>query len=281
MSIGSSWRAGVALVLLASTLAACDLPVVGGSPAAGEEARSPEQLLADAKQEIAGLKTVELLISGTDSDLGAVSYDISLDADGAATGTGTAGDARFEVVVAGGRSYVKGRDVFALLFRDVPAGIRQATLDRVGDHWVVGADLLAPQDTNNNLRPAALADCLDAHGTLSKGPTVDVGGRRSVEVIDRGENPGGTPRSLFVAVDAPHVITRIRVNGDQTPGPGADRGRCKGSTATPAAPASPLPSGAPPPSRPTIDLKDYGKPVTVVVPTDTVEFSAVLPTGGF
>jgi hypothetical protein len=275
-------RAGTLVALLALILSACDLPFVGGgNPIGGEESKTPDQVLADAARDTAAQKTVRLVISGTDSQIGVLTYDISIDADGAATGSGALADSRFELVVKGGKSYVKGRDLFVKVFRDVPADTRSGLLDKVDDHWVVGLDLLGPQDGNNNFRPEILADCLQAHGTLGKGATTDVGGRKSIEVIDRGDNPGGTPKSIFVAVDAPHQVTRVTVNGEQTPGTDPDHGKCKGSTAAPAPPASPLPSGATAPNRTTVDIKDYGKPVTVTVPTDTVDFSDILPAGGF
>ena len=282
MSLASTSRVGILVALLALGTTACDLPFVGGGgPIAGEESKAPDQVLADARKDLAGQKTVRLVISGTDSQIGVLTYDISLDAEGGATGTGALGDTRFEIVVKGGKSYVKGRDVFGKVFRDVPGDVRTGLLDKVGEHWVIGLDLLGQQDTNNNLRPDVLADCLDSHGALSKGGTQDVGGRRSIEVVDSGDNPGGTPRSIFVAVDAPHYVTRVVFNGDQAPGTNPDHGRCKGSTATPAPPPSPAPSGGSPVNRTMVELRDFGKPVTVTVPTDTVDFSDILPAGGF
>ncbi|MGB2941085.1 MAG: hypothetical protein WBD38_12400, partial [Candidatus Dormiibacterota bacterium] len=146
---------------------------------------------------------------------------------------------------------------------------------KIGDHWVSGLDNLGDSTTRSGLSPPVLADCLGVHGSLSKGGTQSINGKKAIEVQDKGDSPGGRAGSRFIAVDSPHVLLRLTASGPTTAGSSPTTGKC----AAPATPA-PAPSGSPAPdSGPvTIDYGDYGKPVSVTTPTDTVDLASLFTT---
>jgi hypothetical protein len=269
----------VALIAMSLLLSACNLPFTssGGGPSAGEDGRAPEQVLADAKSAVAGFKTVHVVFKTNDKEVGDVTFDVSIDESGNITGSGDVGGTKFDVVVVGDKSYVRGSAFFAkqLASSGGDPGTRAVIQQKIGDHWVTGLSFLT---NDKQLKTDVLADCLDQHGTLSKKGTDTVNGKKVVVVEDRGEEPGGQPATIYVAYDAPHVLVRVAETGKRTPGTEGMKGKCAATTATPLPTSGAGSAAAPQPS--SIDFSDYGKPVKVDTPTDTVDIAALFSSGG-
>src|SRR6202011_1852151 len=103
---------------LALLLGACNLPGggSGGVSLSGEEGKPADQIIADAQKDMGGFKTVHLTFNTTTRDAGTITFDISADEAGNVTGTGAAGDAKFDIVVADGHTYIKGQAFWTRVF---------------------------------------------------------------------------------------------------------------------------------------------------------------------
>jgi hypothetical protein len=272
-------RVLVRATLVAVAVSGCNLPWSSSGGIAlpsGEEAKPVDQIIADAQKDMATFKTIRVVVNTNQKNVGAITFDVSADDGGNVTGGGAAGDAKFDVLVTDGKTYIKGSAFWTKVFSSGSAtdpAVQQIVQARIDDHWVTGLDFFSDPATKNNLSPAILADCLGRHGTLSKGATSDINGKKAIEIKDRGDLPGGRAASRFIAVDSPHVVLRFTASGPTTPGATADSGKCKGS-ATPAAAAT-SPSPAEPPA--SVDYNDYGKAVTVTKPTDAIAVSDLFP----
>ena len=267
---------------LALLLGACNLPGggSGGVSLSGEESKPVDQIIADAQKDMGGFKTVHLIFNTTTRDAGAITFDISADESGNVAGSGATGDAKFDIVVVDGHTYIKGQAFWAKVFSNGTVAdptVQQLIQAKIGDHWVAGLDSVGDAAARNSLSPAVLADCLSIHGALSTAGTQTINGRKAVEIKDKGDSPGGRAGSRFIAVDSPHVLLRLIANGPTTAGSTPSNGKCKGS-ATPA--PAPAPSGTPSSDlgAVTIDYSDYGKSVSVVKPTDTVDLTRLFAT---
>jgi hypothetical protein len=269
-------RSPLLIAALALLLGACNLP---GQPSGvgigGEEGKPVDAVIADAQKDMAGFKTVHVKFATTARDTGAIAFDISSDEAGNVSGSGMAGDATFDLVVFEGKTYIKGQAFWLRVLTNgsgPDASVQAVVQSKVGDHWVVGLDSVGDSTGRGNLNPAVLADCLRVHGTLSKGGTQTIDGRKAVEVRDQGDSPGGRAGSRFIAVDSPHVLLRATHSGTASAGTSPANGRCKAG-ATPA----PTPSGSPggTESSVTTDYSDYGKSVTVTRPSDTVDLGSL------
>lgn len=262
--------------LLALLLGACNLPGQStGISIGGEESKSVDQVLADAQKDMPPFKTIHVTFNTTTKDLGAITFDVSAADAGNVTGTGSAGDAKFDIVVVDGKTYIKGQAFWAKVFANgsVPdPSVQQLVQTKIGDHWVIGLDTLGDNATRNNLSPAVLADCLAQHGTVSKGGTQTINGKKAVEIKDKGDSPGGRAGSRFIAVDSPHVLLRTTATGPTAAGTSQTNGKCKGS-ATPA--PTPSSGASSDEGAVTIDYSDYGKAVSVTKPTDTVDLTSL------
>ncbi|HEV3233415.1 MAG TPA: hypothetical protein VG329_02565 [Candidatus Dormibacteraeota bacterium] len=268
------------LALLAFFMAGCNLPgqSTGGIAIGGEESKTADQVIADARKDTGGFKTVHVTFSTISKDAGSISFDVSSDENGNVTGGGATGDAKFDIVIIDGKTYIKGQAFWVKVFANggTPDPSVQALVQsKIGDHWVSGLDSLGDSTTRSGLSPPALADCLGVHGTLSKGGTQTINGKKAIEVQDKGDSPGGRAGSRFIAVDSPHVLLRQTATGPTTAGSSPTTGKCA-ALATPA----PAPSGSPAPDAGpvTIDYGDYGKPVSVTKPTDTVDLPSLFTT---
>lgn len=262
---------------LALSFSACTLPGGGTVPVvSGEDSKSAEQILSDAADGLRNAKTIHLTVKTTADQFGDVTFDISVDESGNITGSGTVGGSKFDLVVSGGKTYIKGSDFWAKLLSQASqssAQEKQLIQSKIDDHWITGYDILG--DTKDRLKTDVFADCLTEHGALSKNATDSVGGKKVVVVQDKGDEPGGAAATYYVAFDSPHVLVRLQETGHRTPGTSATRGKCKGTTVSGGSP-NPDPN-AKPSSGPaaTLDFSDYGKAVKVEVPTDTVDLTTL------
>jgi hypothetical protein len=238
----------------------------------GEDTKSPDQIIADAKKDIQGYKTVHVTYSLAGKS-GTITVELDMAENGDAVGSGTFGGANFDVVFVGGKSYIKGKQFFLNLYTGSAGSaaqqLRPKIEQRIDDHWVSDLHVVSTEALGR-LKLDVFADCLDQHGTLAKGSTSDINGKKVIEVINKGDTAGQVEESIFVAVDSPHVVVRDKFSGKSTPGKAADAGKCKGTEVPPPSP------GADPVTL-TLELKDYGKNVSVQAPpgSDVVSLNTV------
>lgn len=74
-------------------------------------------------------------------------------------------------------------------------------------------------DLEKEFDPAHLSRCLvRGHGTLARGGTATVDGRRTVVIVDKGDRPGTNPGKLFVATTGDPLPLRMLATGRERPG---------------------------------------------------------------
>lgn len=199
---------GVVLVALAG----CG----GGSkpPRGGEAAKPPDQILRDAT---AALRRVHSLrIAGTMTIGGRrTTIDAEVERQSAARMTLRSGSRSAALVVIGGDVYIKANAAF---FKQQGSGAQAALL---ADRWLkVPASAAGGSGAlTKSLDPARLGRCLgDKHGTLTRGATTTIGGRAAIAIVDKGDRPGATPSTLYVATSGAPLPLRAVATGAERPG---------------------------------------------------------------
>jgi hypothetical protein len=182
------------LVVLAAVLAG--LSGCGGSSSAssssgnGIAARTPAEILAQAKTAVAGAKSAH--VSGAlTSDGAKITLDLDLLAGKGGRGQLSENGLSFELIDVGGYVYIKGSPAFYTHI----AG--QAAAQLFAGKW-----LKAPATSGNFASLASLTNlhslvetALAGHGTLAKGATSTIAGQQAVGIEETAK--GGT---LYVAV---------------------------------------------------------------------------------
>jgi hypothetical protein len=268
------WGARFALLGLAVIATGCGSSGgAGGITLLGEETKAPADVLKDAQAALRGAKSVTVHLSGK-SGGSAVDLTLTGDGKGNAHGTGTMDGTQVEVEVYSGTFYLKGKAFWA---KQVPSSLSASQkaqyLALIGDRWVsFGATASAgSSDLAALAQPAVLADCLDDHGTLSKGGTDTVGGKKVVVVAAKADAPGDAAEKLYVSADSPHYPVRLTQTGAPMAGTPATHGKCPaGGT-----------GGSDSSSRDeTIELSDFDKQTDISAPSDPLDLSSLGAPGG-
>jgi hypothetical protein len=190
------------LALAGALLAGC-----GGSSSAGNglAAKSPTQIVAAAKAAADGAASVH--VSGAVAEGASLSLDMQLLAGKGGRGHITQNGLSFELITLGGTVYIKGSPGF---YRRI-GGPAAAQLFQ-------GKWLKAPATAGQFAPITALTDlhklidtALASHGTLAKGATTSIGGRKALAVKD--VSKGGV---LYVAATGkpfPLEVARGGANG--------------------------------------------------------------------
>jgi hypothetical protein len=190
------------LALAGALLAGC-----GGSSSAGSglAAKSPTQIVAAAKAAADGAASVH--VSGAVAEGASLSLDMQLLAGKGGRGHITQNGLSFELITLGGTVYIKGSPGF---YRRI-GGPAAAQLFQ-------GKWLKAPATAGQFAPITALTDlhklidtALASHGTLAKGATTSIGGRKALAVKD--VSKGGV---LYVAATGkpfPLEVARGGANG--------------------------------------------------------------------
>jgi hypothetical protein len=273
--LSRGWGARLALLGLAVIGTGCGSSGggTGGITLLGEESKAPADVLKDAQAALRGAKSVTLHLSGTS---GGSKVDLTLSGDGKgnARGTGTMDGTPVELEVYSGTFYMKGNAFWA---KQAPSSLTPAQksqyLALIGDRWVsFGATGSAgSSDLAALAQPAILADCLDDHGTLSKGGTETVAGKKTVVVASKADAPGDAAQKLYVSADSPHYPVRLVQTGAPMAGTPATHGKCPaGST-----------GGSDTSTRDeTIDLTDFDKTADISAPSNPLDLSSLGAPGG-
>jgi hypothetical protein len=250
-------------VLLVTATAACNSSVIA---VLTEDQKSPSQVIADAKADTRHLQGgFEVQASGTDSNGVTALFDVHVDGKGNMRGSGTLNGAQVDLVVLGGKLYMKGHDFWARLAGAqgrVPNAQVSAILQQIDDRWVLNPSSAGFGDFAK-LTASTLADCLDDHGTLSKAGTDTVNGKKAVVLNDKGDAAGVTPGKVYIAFDSPHYLLETTEKGKQTQGTVKPHGTCplQGSgTSTGTSTAKAL-------------FQNYGESVTIETPPNPLDLA--------
>jgi hypothetical protein len=191
------------ITLSAASLAMAALAGCGGSSTNGVESKSPTAIIAAARQAAEGAKSVR--IAGSVSSGGTLlKLDLRIEQGVGAKGTISEGPLSFELVRVGSSVYIKGSAAFYEHF----AGTEAAKL-------LQGKWLQAPADSGEFATLGSLTNMhqllgtvLGEHGSLAKGGTSTVDGRKVVSVKD--QSKGGV---LYVATTGKPYPIQISKSG--------------------------------------------------------------------
>jgi hypothetical protein len=180
---------GLATVLLS----ACGGSGGGGPADNGEASRPADQILRDSVAALRGAESVHMygeVPSGAGAET--LAMDLHYNRSGNLQGTITLGTVPAGVVITGGRTYLKGRALFAKFGGDQAAAV-------IGDHWVVvpggsgpGSDIIQGLATFTDFNKLADLFASPAGGAVTKGATSTVDGSAVVALRD-------TDGTLYVA----------------------------------------------------------------------------------
>jgi hypothetical protein len=155
--------------------------LVAACGSSGEDGKSADQIVADAKAALKSASSFHLVGNVTDSSGGggSVKFDMKVDDKNTASGHMEQGGVGFDFVNAGGKLYFRGKDLFAKF--------SAAAADAIGDQWVTvtgNASLESAASSVTGLSDAsALADSLGSSGgPYSKSGTKTVNGQSVVAV---------------------------------------------------------------------------------------------------
>jgi polyisoprenoid-binding protein YceI len=191
----------VCAALSAGALAGC-----GGSSGNGVASKSPNAIFKSASNAITHAQSVH--VSGSIVASGVpLNLDLTLVSGQGGRGQVSEGGLSFRVVHLGQTVYLYGTPAFWQHFGGATAA------QRINGRWVKAsatgpfASLASLTDLHR-----LLGSILLSHGTLTKGPTATVNGRRAVELRD--QTAGGT--SYYVATTGPPYPVEIKRRGLST-----------------------------------------------------------------
>jgi hypothetical protein len=174
----------------------------------GVESRPPEEILDQTAKALRQVKSFH--VEATERSPGSVKADIGLPKELRLALKEK--DTSASLLVVDGSFYLRGN---AAYWRDADAA-RDA--EELADRWFKVPYSLAKELTKA-LHPQTLSRCLITdHGTLEKGGTAAVHGKRAVVIVDKGDRPGSTPSKLYVAATGEPYPLRLTATGKQRPG---------------------------------------------------------------
>jgi hypothetical protein len=174
-------RRALALAVVPIVLAGC-----GGSsgPADnGEGGKSADQILKDT---VAALRTAESvhLYGNIPTSTETIGMDLRYNRSGNLSGTITVGGVNADVVITGGRTYLRGRALFAKFGGDAAGSV-------IGDHWVTipagsgpGSEIVDSLGTFTDFNKLADLFASPSGGAVTKGATSTIDGTPAVALRD-------------------------------------------------------------------------------------------------
>ena len=195
--------------------------------AADESTKTPAQILADVKRDLAKVRGYHF--SGSEIDgkhTTRVTGDVS--AAGRADMTIREAGTRARVILVPGAYYLNANAAF---WKANGGSQGPAVADKLAGRWFKTTDP-GLRSLVAEFLPKHVASCVSAGtGTLSNGGVSSVGGRRAVVVIDAGDQPGTAPGKLYVSASGPSLPLRIVQTGPTRPGGHIDK-RCQDEPST-------------------------------------------------
>jgi hypothetical protein len=208
----------ITAVLAASGgLAACGSSGEKGS-GSGEAGKSPQQILADVKHDLAQVKSLHLDGKITNKSGGPTQIAADIDGTGGATLTLGEHGTSVHMIILASAVYMKGDATF---WKGQFGSGGGQIVDKLAGRWVA-----VPASAEKDIRPLldqfspkTFAACVDHDlGTISKQGTKTVDGQQTVVLKDAGDKPGAGPGLLYVTTSGPHLPVRIDETGPSKPG---------------------------------------------------------------
>ncbi|HEX4520891.1 MAG TPA: hypothetical protein VH063_15025 [Gaiellaceae bacterium] len=179
------------LAIVAVLLAGCGGK--NGPSDNGIRTMTPQQILVQMKQAVAGASSVHIVGGGT-SDGSTLTLDLQLVAGTGGAGHISVGGLSFDVVKIGPKLYFKGEQAFLKRYAGTAASLfagRWFEVSTAVPQFASFASLTNIVKLTNNIVASA--------GTLTKGSTTTIDGQPALAIVDSG-NGGGT---LYVATTGP------------------------------------------------------------------------------
>jgi hypothetical protein len=209
-------------------LALSALAVLGPLAAAADESsKTPAQILADLQRDLAKVRSYHFTGSEVDGRTTLrLAGDVS--AAGRADITIRQGATVARVILLPPAAYIKAN---AAYWKANGGRHGPELADKLAGRWFKTNDR-SLRSLVADLLPKRLASCVSVGtGTLAKGGTSSVAGKRAVVVVDKGDKPGTTPGRLYVTTSAPILPLRILQTGKRRPGGHIDK-RCQDANDT-------------------------------------------------
>ena len=200
----------------------------------GESAKDPRAIIADAKRDLAKVKSYHF--AGQETDKGSVTkLTGDVFASGSTRLTITDGKATARLVVLPKAVYIKGNTAFWRTSGGKK--LSAAALRKLADRWIKETTKQAGDSSSlvGEVSPKHLASCLDTGtGTLTAQPSAKVAGQDAVVLQDAGDKPGTAPGRYYLTAGAPVLPLRIVQTGPRKKGTpaNADCGDAKSDTST-------------------------------------------------
>jgi hypothetical protein len=201
------------------------LAAAAGPPAsaADESSKSPKRILADLSRDLGKVRSYHFSGTQTDPD-GRASIAGDATASGRVNLVIRKGSSAVRLIAVPAGVYIRGN---AAYWKSVGGQNGASVAEQLADRWVK-----PPQDESfdamfTDLTPKHLASCVSiGTGTLAKGGTATVGGRKAIVIIDRGDKPGTTPGRLYVTASGRVLPLRVTQTGRRKAGGRLDT-RCQ------------------------------------------------------
>ncbi len=179
----------------------------------GVESKPPAQILADTAAALRQVKSFHVeATQRTGGKLAKVSADLELPSKLRLAIEEPPSAA--SIIAVGGAVYIKANEAY---WKDQQG--ERAARELAGKWLKSPASTTELRDLTKGLDPETLSHCLATdHGTLAKGGTETIDGKKTVVLIDKGDRPGTTPGKLFVAATGDPLPLRTIATGNQRPG---------------------------------------------------------------
>jgi hypothetical protein len=217
-------RVPAVLAAVALTLGALGGPL---AVAADESAKTPAQVIADVQRDLAKVRSFHF--AGTDVDpKGTTHLAGDVAASGKADLTISGGSSTARIILLPSAVYLKGN---AAYWKANGGAQGPALAKKLAGRWFKTSDA-GVRSLVADLQPRHIASCLTVgNGTLKKGGTASVGGRKAVVIVDQGDKPGTAPGKLYASASGRILPLRLQQTGKTRPGGHLDP-RCQDTANT-------------------------------------------------
>lgn len=213
-----------AVLLVALPLA---LVAVGGplASAADESSKPAKAILADLAHDLGNVSGYRVTAKVTDAD-GRTAMTIDVAKSGGFAVSLREGDIAAQMRVLPKAFYLKAN---AGYWKEVGGKDGAAAARQFANRWVKMARSAGDEydAVVEQLTPKRMASCVTRNaGTLVKGGTTTIDGKRAIVIVDKGDKPGTTPGRLYVTAARPTLPIRSLQTGKRRPGGKIDS-RCE------------------------------------------------------
>jgi hypothetical protein len=212
--------------VVTASIALCALGATASPTVAGgdEASKSPTAILADLKRDLGKVKSLHFAGRVTESgSVTRLSGDVF--ASGSASIGIVQGKGSLRMILLSKSTYLKANAVY---WKASGGKNGEALASKLAGRWVKVPESVrgTVQSLLSKLSPKHLASCYSSGtGTLSNNGVKTLGGRQTILLEDKGDQPGTAPGLLYVAADGPVLPLRQIQTGPRKAGGKRDK-RC-------------------------------------------------------